>query len=235
MAIARKLGTATADSSAIATPSRTGPYGEAIVIPVFQKMNALADEGAYFTATNPTDGTGVAGHAAPVQADAGGKPLLYVYNGGTKTIHFDFLRLRMTAIGAAATTTDFVSYYDTAVRASGGTKITPIPSNGLAGISTSAVVYFGAVLATAVAQKMVDHQRVRSVVSVVEDQYMFSFGSAVVAPPAATVLTGTTVISAYVHFAPLVIPPGYSGGVYQWAASQSGAHSFEFTLGYYER
>jgi hypothetical protein len=72
-------------------------------------------------------------------------------------------------------------------------------------------------------------------VAVVEDQYVFQFGAGGYAMPAAMALTGTAVVSAYVHCPPAVILPGGNFKLVQWGASQSGAHSFEYTVGWIER
>src|SRR5262245_484440 len=113
MAVARLLPTLTADGSAVITPTRTDPYGGAFVSSLTSKQNIYAEEGSYFSTYNVTDGTGIAGHAAPVQADLSLKPLLHLFNASTtKFITIDFVRIRMTAIGAGATTTDFTAWVD---------------------------------------------------------------------------------------------------------------------------
>lgn len=240
MAIARLLPTLTPDGSAVATPTRTGPYGEAYAIVMGSKQSAFAEEGSYFSTYNVTDGTGIAGHAAPVQADLSLKPLLHLFNASTtKSVTIDFIRLRMTAIGAGATTTDFTMWVDrngATVKTSGGTVGTVVNVNGASTNASSAVISFGAVVATAgTGEVRIDHQRVRSVVPVVEDQYVFSFGNPGYAMPAAMALTGTAVVSAFVHCTPAVIGPGGNFKLQEWGASQSGAHSFEYTIGYWER
>jgi hypothetical protein len=203
-------------------------------------MVNFADEGSYFVTYNVTDGTGIAGHAAPVQADLSTKPLLHFFNGSsTKRIAIDFVRLRVTAVGAGASTTDFTAWIDNngvTVKTSGGTVATSVNCRGDQPNTTGAVISFGAVVATAAtSEKRIDHQRVRSVVSVVEDQYLFTFGNTSPVFPAAMALTGTAVVSALVPMPPAVILPGGNFKLVQWAASQSGAHSFEYTVGWSER
>jgi hypothetical protein len=241
MAIQRSLPSGAGSADAIASsPSRAGQFLEAYTLPLGAgKMQMFADEGSYFTTYNVTHGTGIAGHAAPVAADLSLKPLLHIYNGGTKRIALDFVRVRMTAIGAAASTTDFEAWIDQATatcKTSGGTVATAVNARSDNPFTTGAVVSFGAVVATAHAsERMLDHQRVRSVVAVVEDQYTFSFGNTSPVFPAAMALTGTVVVSAYVQMPPAVILPGGNFKLVQWGASQSGAHSFEYTVGWVER
>ena len=241
MAYSRTLPTFNADGSGVVAPSRADSYGGAFTNPLGgAKQHGYADEGSYFVTYNVTDGTGIAGHAAPVQADLSTKPLLHIYNGNTsKSLIIDFVRLRMTAIGAGATTTDFTAWIDNnagSSKTSGGTVATSVNCRSDNPNTTGAVVTFGAVVAAVgTGEVRIDHQRVRSVVAVVEDQYVFQFGAAGYAMPAAMALTGTAVVSAHVHMAPAIIRPGGNFKLVQWGASQSGAHSFEYTAGWVER
>lgn len=243
MAVNRNITNATnnGDSSQAQSPNRADQYLGAYTTPLGSgKMQNYADEGSYFTTYNVTDGTGIAGHAAPVQADLSLKPLLHIFNGSaTRRISVDFVRLRVTAVGAGATTTDFTAWIDNngvTVKTSGGTVATSVNCRGDQPITTGAVVSFGPVVATAAAtEKRIDHQRVRSVVPVVEDQYIFTFGQTGPVFPAAMALTGTAVVSALVAMPPAVILPGGNFKLGQWGASQSGAHSFEYTVGWTER
>lgn len=242
MAVSRSLSTRNADSSSVQLPSRAGAYLEAYTLPLGgSKQHLYADEGSYFTTYNVTDGTGIAGHAAPVQADLSTKPLLHIFNGSTtKSICLDFVRLRLTAIGAGATTTDFTVWADqngASSKTSGGTVATAVNCRSDQPNTTGAVVTFGAVVAAVgTGEKRLDHQRVRSVVAVVEDQYVFNFGSGSYGPATGGItMAGTAVIAAYVHCPPVVILPGGNFKLVQWGASQSGAHSFEYTVGWFER
>jgi hypothetical protein len=215
---------------------RGGRYGEMYVLaPDAGKMSTFADEGSYFSALNTTPGTGIAGHAAPTTADAT-KPVIWVYNGGPNRIYLDYIAARMTAIGAGASTTDFSVFVDTgAARASGGTAVTPKNVNSDAVIATSATVYLGATVLVNASASHIAHRRVRSVVPVVEDLYHFTFGNPGYAMPAAMATSGTAIVSAQVNFPPVVIGPGDSFIFVEWGLSQSGAHSFDFELGYWER
>lgn len=242
MAIARNLPTGNADGTAVVTPSRAGKYLEAYTLPLGSgKLSGYADEGSYFTAYNVTDGTGIAGHPAPVQADLSLKPLLHIFNGSTsKSIQIDFVRLRLTSIGAGASTTDFTTWVDQAgatCKSSGGTVATSVNCRSDNPNTTGAIVSFGPVVATAPAsERRLDHQRVRSVVAVVEDQYVLDFGSAGYGPPTGGItMAGTAVVGLYVKMAPAVILPGGNFKLSQWGVTQSGAHSFEYTLGWVER
>jgi len=77
---------------------------------------------------------------------------------------------------------------------------------------------------------------VRSVVAVVEDQYYFNFGpSNGAAPTGGTVTTGTTQITIYVPMAPVVIAPFSNFQFSEWGTSQTGAHSFDLEMGFWEK
>lgn len=240
MSVARVLPTATADSAQVATPTRTGPYGEAYAYAMGADLSPYAEEGSLFIVQTTTPGTGVAGHAAPVAADLSTKPLIHLFNGGAKIIIPKWIKCRVTAVGAGASTTDIDIYLETGAgatsRASAGTLMSPaINTNSLAAAPASgAVVYFGAVVSTLTAAKRTGHSRVRSVVPVVEDQYLITFGA--IAPTAPNAITsGTLVASLYVPMAPVAVLPGHNFQFHVWGVSQSGAHSFDLELGYVER
>ena len=169
-AVGRALPTGNNDGTTNTLPSRAGRYLESYTLDLGGgKTWWNADEGGYFCTYNVTDGTGIAGHPAPVQADLSLKPLLHMFNGNsTLRLYIDFVRIRMTAIGAGATTTDFTAWVDnngSTVKTSGGTVATVVNTLGGGPTDGDTIVSFGAVVATAGAtEKRVDHQRVRSVV-----------------------------------------------------------------------
>lgn len=245
MAVQRTLPTTINGDSAlvVAQPSRAGNRLEAYTLPLHSgKMSNFADEGSSFVTYNVTDGTGIAGHAAPVQSDLSTKPLLHIFNGnssGGKSIIVDFVRIRVTAVGSGATTTDFTAWIDqkgSTCKTSGGTVATSVNCRSDNPFTTGAVVTFGAVVATADAsERRIDHQRVRSVVPVVEDQYVFTFGNTSPIFPAAQALSGTNIVSAVVPMPAVCILPGGNFKLVEWGASQTGAHSFEYTVGWVER
>jgi hypothetical protein len=247
MAYQRSVPTFNPDGTAIVTPSRVGSHNEAYTLPLgASKQSLYADEGSYFSAYNVTDGTGIVGPVA-VQSDLSLKPLLHIFNSNTaasgKSIIVDFLRLRVTAIGStgvAGTTTDFTTWVDQAgatCKTSGGTVATVVNCRSDNPIASGAVVSFGAVVCTAHAsERRLDHQRVRSVIPVVEDQYNFSFGPGGYLLASAVATSGTNAISTYTNFSPAVILPGGNFKVAIWEASMtSTGNSYEYTIGWTER
>lgn len=217
-------------------PSRASQYSDAYVLNLLgSKTHGMADEGSYFSILNTTPGTGIAGHAAPTTADAT-KPILWIQNGGNRRIYLDYVTVRMTAIGANATTTDFSVFVDTgASKSTGGSAITPKNVNSDSVVSTAATVQIGATVLLNSSAVHVGHRRVRSVVPVVEDLYTFNFGGSEQNPPSANPTSGTLICTAYVNFPPVVIGPGDSFIFVEWGLSQSGAHSFDVEAGYWER
>ena len=238
MAIARDLPTRNADTTEAITPTRTGPYKEAYVLPLGTGLQGFGDEGSFFFACNPTVGTGIAAHAAPVVADTDTKALLHLYNGGLKNIIPVFLHLQFTAIGANGTVSYNVVYTDkkgSTARTSGGDAITPVNVNGASTDSSSATIYFGPVVTAMTTSRKVFAQACREVIPVVQDQITVFFGS-----PNGGMLSGLTTAATatanIVQYAPpVVIGPGGNLNFARIRASQSGADSYNFSFGYIER
>ena len=222
-------------------PNRASWYGDAYAIPVGTGRSAAADEGSYFFACNAVVATTIAGHVAPAIADNDDTPLkalLHVYNGGSRNITLDYVKLALTVVNASSTSTNFVAFVDNegaTTRTGGGTAIVPVSTRSDAPFTTNATVYFGAVTTVATTAKKVGQWTVRPVIAVAEDQYVFSFGDMVVNPSAVAV-TGTNVASVAVSCAPVVVAPG--GNFHLCEANPSGATTaatYEFEFGYIER
>ena len=219
-------------------PMRGSKYGEPVAQILGKAAYAYADEGSYFVARNPTVGTGIAGIAA-ADGPEGLENLLYIENGhASKRIYLDYLRLEVTAAGTNGTTTVFISATSPTARyTSGGSTITPVSTNLGAGVASSAVVRFGALVTTAVpaAGAVVGGGKLRNgVITVVGDQYTFDFGGYQCDMPT-LILNGTAQGFVTIRHAPVVLDPGHCFTLEVYAASQSAASSFEFQLGYIER
>lgn len=244
MAIQRNLpSTINADSTAVATlPSRSGAYLEAYTLPLGGGGNyGYADEGSFFTCVNPTVGTGIAGHAAPVVADTDTKALLHVFNGnaaGGKRIIPVFLRLEFTAIGAGGTTSYNVAYLDNKLataRSSGGTAITPANAKSGGSQTTGATVYFGAVVTAMASSVKVWAAQCREVIPVVTDTMTVFFGAPTGAVTSALTTAGTATNHIIQYAPPVCIDPGGNFNFARIRATQSGADSYTFSFGYIER
>lgn len=214
------------------TPSRAGKYNEAYVLPLTGKELYSADEGSYFTAITPTPGTGIIGHAAATTFDEA-KPYIVVYNGSTKRVYPQFLRLHCTVVGIGHTRVQFtVTTDDGNRRSSAGTQMTINSANlGAAATASGLTAYIGAVVGTAAtgARLIHDHIVVRGTIEVVEDVYEIVWGGP--GGGTSTASRVATVGDFSRSSAPLVIMPGDSMCITQWAAAQSTGTTYQACLG----
>jgi hypothetical protein len=222
--------------------ARFSKRGEAIAQIIGKPNYGLADEGSYFVARNPTAGTGIAGIA-----DATGvsdtKTLLFLRNdnsvGSGKRIYIDYLKLITTAAGTNGTTTMYWSKLDTGASrvGTGGTSITGKNVNMADSTAPGATLAFGAVASAAASASVryLTAGNLRSVITVVGDEYLFDFGNQACPMRAAVVTTGTAVVNIVTKHPPVVLGPTDQFLFGIGAASQSAASSFEFELGWWER
>lgn len=241
MAVQRSLPTRNADSSTVATPSRTSPYLDAYAVPLGGSNWAFADEGSYYVATNATLATGIAGHAAPAVADTDTKALLGVYNGTALNLIPDYLYLEVTAAGTAGTITYSVVYIDNKGSngvASGGTAITAFNSTRSGGgvsATTGLAMRFGAVVGTMSNSVKVGQQVAREVIPVVQDTLIMKFGGPNGALHSALTTAGTATNHMIQHFAPVCVSPGGNLNIASISANQSAARSYQFEFGFWLR
>jgi hypothetical protein len=226
------------DGNAI-TQERYNGYQEKFVSPVIEKMYPLADEGSYYTALNPTPGTGVAGAAAPTTFD-NTKPYILMRNqaptGSGLRIKLDYIKLVVTAAGTGGTTNYATHQLDAgAGYTSGGSTLTPNSPNVDLVNASQALIYAGAVVATAGASpRTVAHQLVRPVIPVVGDTLYFVFGSQ--APGFVGLpIEGTLICERAIPCPPVVLGPGEWYKLVLWRASQSAAASYEVEMAWWER
>lgn len=237
--VSRVLPSANADNSQIA--NRASVRGEQYVQSLLgSKLHGLSDEGSYFIATNPTPGTGIAGIAATGGfSDAESLFMLRMADASTKRHYPDFLLLELTAAGTNGTTVEFAIKGDTGTTryTSGGSAITPVNSCMRSTATSDATMYFGALVTTAASAsaRLLAHGKIRTVIGVAGDKYLFTFGNASPANVAGMILEGTA--QAAIH---VPCPPMSFGATDQlvmsiFAASQSAAQSFQFMYGGWER
>ena len=221
-------------------PVRLGRYGEQVVQAITgSKLDGLANEGSYFTATNATLGTPLTGTAAPTAFSATVALMALVNNAsaGGKRIHLDWILLSPKAAGTNGTNFSFAMSGDKTVRyASGGTAITPVNPNLDSDAATVAQLYVGAVTASAASTSVrrLNHGTLRTVIKVIGDQYLFTFGSSVPALPGMP-LEGTLQAAIHTPCPPVILGPGHSFLLHELAASQSVAATWEFSMGWWER
>jgi hypothetical protein len=221
-------------------PVRATRFGEMMTAPLDSKMYGRVDDGSYFIATNPTMGTGIAGIAASTSYDAT-EHLLHLRNTSTtKRLYLDFIDLVVTAAGAAGTTTGFTMVLDQGATryTSGGSAITPVNPTFEYSESPECALKFGALVtgaATADVRPLGDFL-VRTVVKVVGDSYRFTFGDSSSSwQCAGASLDGTTSAKITIPCPPVVLGETDQFFLSDWAASQSGASSYQLRMGFWMR
>lgn len=240
MAVARAKGTATPDSSAIATPNRTGRYFESYVSPISNKEMFACDEGSQFVAINPTAGTGILGHPAPTTFDET-KPYLNLYNGNTAggaRIYIQRILLVETAVSVGDTRVQMNFSIDNINRyTSGGTALVLANTNMGSVTGSGLTAFAGATVAPAASanRRLLGNYVIKGAnIDVVWDQYEFIFGST--GGSSGGLLTPTTTATQFTRYMPAVaIDPGQSFLMVQWAASMSTGPTYEVLIDYYER
>jgi hypothetical protein len=224
----------------VSLPVHASRWGELVVQnQLGNTLYPLADEGSYYVVTNTTPGTGIAGPAAPTTfADT--SALMYLYNGPNNgRLYLHYIMLSVTAAGTSGTNFAYVMRGDkTSNRyTSGGSALTPQnPNMGVSGAS-GVNAYFGAlVLAAATSNvRTLDNAPLRTVLKVVGDKYLFTFGNATPGPVSGIPLEGTTQAQINVPCPPVVLDPGDSFSLHELAASQSVAASYELKMGFWVR
>jgi hypothetical protein len=235
MAIQRALPSPTLDSAAVATPTRTGTYLEAYVLPISSKEMFTADEGSYNMALTPTPGTGVIGTAS-IAAITDVSPTAVFYNSSTtKRIYPQFLNLHETVVSTSGSRVQFTFYLDNVNRwTSGGTLLTNGNCNSGSSADTALVAHVGGITAPAAnAKVLIDHVVFRGTIDVVEDQFEFVFAG--VGGGTGSGSRVATVQDFSRTLPPVCIMPGHSMVMHQWAASQANAPTYEYRFGYIAR
>lgn len=230
----------------VSQQARVTARGEFLVVTMTQGTYPLADEGAYFTAVNPTPGTGII-HALTTawSATAALFCLRNTDSEGAKRIYLDYVKL--LCIGTAPTATTSirlaVTLDNTNRYSSGGTSITPKNVNMDSSQATVANLNFGAVVLTAASGSVRDiareSQPPRAAPALVSgDTFFFNFGQ-VSAESLATVGAAAPA-TAPAQFTS-AMPPAIIGGgdslnfhLYYPAAATT-APTYEFEIAWWER
>lgn len=237
MAVNNNLPTAIQNGVA-SVPSRAGTYLEAYNAPLTAKEMYYADEGSYFVGITPTSGTGVIGHAAPTTFDET-KPYLLLYNSSTtKRLYPQFIQFNETVASVGGTVMRFVVCVDNTNRySSAGSDLTVSNANGASSTATAATTAkVGAVVAAAATAARRNYGDIvfrGTTIDIIGDNYTIVFG----APSSnggASSKVATLIDSSRVA-APVVVGPGQSLLVHQWASSQSTGPTFQVIMGWVER
>lgn len=207
------------------------------------KLHGLADEGSYFVATNPTVATGIAGIAAADGYNAA-ETLFLLYNQSTESenirLYLDFLELQCTVVDTNGTDVRFDHHIDTGDRfTSGGTNITPVSPNMDSSASAKGRLRFGAVVSTSASSSVryLGGRQLASTDLVANDLMLFTYGGSNSFSAQTTGLTeeATAERMWQVGCPPVVLGPGDSYLFTINCASQSGAATWTFNCGWWER
>jgi hypothetical protein len=226
-------------------PNWGGRYGEQIVqVNNYPKM-ALAEEGCYYVATNPTPGTGLAATSSITNyvTTAGAVGVFFLLtNTETSTtntgkrVYMDYIRVRLIS---QAPTSASVWYMTIALDNSttryntGGTAITPVNVSGDYSKASIVTMYAGAVSTTVPGSvRLITSVLVRAQVPVIMDQYMLTFGS-VEGGGADT--TSASVQNRLFGAPPVIIAPSWNMAVTMWGTSNAAAPQWEFDMGWWEK
>jgi len=197
----------------------------------------LADKGIYFVSTNPTPGTPIvfAVTAAPSETAGYFLSIKNTEAANGKRVYLDYLRLLCGVVPASATAAEMFVKLDTAGWTSGGTQCNPVNVNGDLSTASVADVRAGALTTAArVAARLVTRNKLRTVIPVAGDEWVFAFATPQLSN--STVFNGTNPQRMPIGLPPVVIAPQAFALVQLWFPGNAITPAqFEFELGLIER
>lgn len=226
-------------------PMRVTNYGEPIVRPL--DRHVLAAEGSYFVFHNNTNdaSTTLAGHPAPVLADADAtmtKPLIFMRNAAastsTKLFYLDYIEIEVVTAGANGTAANWAAQLDTgSTRYSSGTVETATvvnPNMQSTATGTDLVTFLGPVVVSAESSsaRHLGHGQLRPSIEIAGDKKLFVFGRD---PAAITATAATAVREQIVNLPPVCLGPTDQFLLALYAPSQSVAGVYKVRGAYYYR
>lgn len=215
---------------------------------IFAGDSAAADEGNFFVATSPTPGTAIATTTSVVDdaatqssTHAQASPVMIINNqnaaGSGINIYLRYLKMYIVQVPTSATIWSYAFRLDplSTKLTTVGTAITPQNVNSLSNNLSKASISFGAITTVIMSAqgRLTGAGLVSGAIPVAQDQWFFNFGN-----PAAScdsIGTQTLVKSLSLPCSPQIIAPGFFWTLEMWGASNAGAPSWVFELGYIER
>lgn len=233
----------TPTSQGVWTGIRGTRYGE--VIAAILDRKALADEGTYFIAHNATNdaSTTLAGHAAPVLADADAtmtKPFIHVRHAGGLTsltrCYLDYIEIEVVTAGANGTAANWAAQLDTGATrvSSGGTALTQVNPN-MQSSTTAVLATLGGAIVTGAESANVrelGHGQLRPTIEVAGDKKLFVFGES---PLTVAASAAAAVREQVVNLPPVVLGPQDQFLLALYAPSQSAAGVYKVRMAWSER
>jgi hypothetical protein len=219
-----------------------GQYGFGV------KQLRYAEAGKYFTATNPTPGTGIITGVVTSLADT--TPYIVFKNnnpvGSKVNCYLDKLVLDCTVVGTTFSgSRKFAHKLDasqtTARYTSGGSTwgsglTSPINNVNADSQNQSGVqLYVGAITAAAAGSaRLIESGTLCSAIEVVFSTFVFDFGAPLVQPITGLIDNSTTVMHKYFPTAPVIVGPQEHYLFHVWGATLSVGITFGFNLGWIE-
>ena len=230
-------------------PARGSRYGELYTVPVLQSRWAHALEGTYFIAHNATNdaATTLAGHAAPVLADADDtmtKPFVFVRNPSSSTsptlVILDYIRITVVTAGATGSTASYACQLDTGAtrRSSAGTALTIVnpnmQSSAQSVLDSSLQLLGGAMVAGAENSgvRHLGHGDIRPTIEVAGDVKLFRFG---IDPITSGDGLATAKRESTIALPPVILGPTDQFLLALYAPSQNAAGVYKLEMGWVER
>lgn len=224
---------------------RASRYGDLYTQPIGRARHALAAEGSYFLAHNPTNdaSTTLAGHAAPVLADADAtmtKPFIHCVNNASdasKLCYLDYIEIEVITAGANGTADSWAAQIDTGSTriTTAGTALTKVNPNMQSNNTPSLAPTGGVIVVGAESAKARDlgFGQFRPSIAVAGDKYMFVFGAE---PETAGIAGATATINRHVvNMPPVVLGPSDFFMLALYSPSQSAAGVYKVRMGWAER
>ena len=227
-------------------PQRLGRRGEVYTLNLMRPRMLLSDEGTYFVAHNATNdaATTLAGHAAPVLADADStmtKPFIHLRMDPAATVraYLDFIEIEVITAGLNGTADSWAAQLDTGATrvSSGGTALTRISPNMQSTATPGLACLGGAVVTGAESANVRDlgFGQFRPSIAIAGDKYLFDFGGE---PGAAGTQAAVAAGSVRTHVQ--TMPPVVLGATDQlllalYSPSQSAAGVYKVRMGWVER
>lgn len=215
---------------------------------IFAGDNAAADEGSYFIATSVTPGTAIATTTSVVDdaatqssTHAQASPVMLIQNqnpaGSGINIYLRYLKMYIVQVPTSASIWSYAMRMDplSTKLTTAGTVITPKNVNTSSSALSKAYINFGAITTVIMSAQgtLTGAGLVSGAIPVAQDQWYFNFGAA--AASCDSIGTQTLVKSLSIPCAPQIIAPQLFWTLEMWGASNAGAPSWVFELGYVER
>lgn len=224
---------------------RLGRRAEAFILPASRARFVLADQGTYFAAHNTTNdaSTTLAGHAAPVLADADAtlvKPFIHLRmdDASTKRAFLDFIEIEVVTAGANGTQACWTAQIDTgATRCSGGTALTRLNPNMASTTSPDLACTGGAITATAESAlcRVLGFGTLRPSIEIAGDIKLFSFGGEPEVAGAGSVAAAAAIRKSVVCLPPTILGPRDAFLLaLHGQASQDAAGVYKVRIGWWE-